>query len=154
MSLKRAREYLAQFDADHRIEEHDQSSATVELAALAIGCQPAEIAKTLAFLDKEQKGFVVVTDGEAKIDNRKFKDQFKMKAKMCPPDQLVEKIGHEMGGVCPFGLQDGVVVYLDRSLQKHGEIHPACGTGNSSIRLTIPELERFSRFDRWVDVTK
>lgn len=154
MSLERVKTYLAQYGLQHRVTEHDVSSATVELAAAAIGCKPEEIAKTLAFLDKEGTGFVVVTDGSAKVDNRKFKDTFQLKAKMCPPAELIDKIGHEMGGVCPFALVEGVSIYFDRSLRKHDKLYPACGTVNSSMELTLEELETICPNHTWVDVTK
>lgn len=154
MGLAQAKEYLSRYGVSERITEHPQSSATVELAAVAIGCQPAQIAKTLAFLDREDAGFVVVTDGEAKIDNRKFKDTFHIKAKMCPPEKLKDRIGHEMGGICPFGLVEGVPVYFDRSLHKHEIVYPACGSSNSSIKLKVEELEALCPQHKWIDVTK
>lgn len=154
MSLERAKEYLKKFDLDEKIEIHKISSATVELAANAIGCSTAEIAKTLAFLDREDNGFLVVTDGDAKIDNRKFKDNFNTKAKMIKIEDLDRIIGHEIGGVCPFGVREGIKIYFDESLKKHSYVHPACGLENSSIKLSLEKLEEIVDFEKYVDVSK
>lgn len=153
MAIERVREYLKKFDADSRIVEFDVSSATVELAAQAIGCEPAHIAKSLSFRLPD-KVILVVTAGDAKIDNHKYKEEFGAKAKMLSFDEVEPEIGHAVGGVCPFGINDGVEVFLDESLKRFDAVYPACGSSNSCIKLTIPELERFSEYDRWVDVCK
>ena len=123
------------------------------LAAQALGCAPQRIAKTLSFL-VEEKAILIVTAGDMKIDNSKFKQQFGTKAKMLSPDQVTELIGHAVGGVCPFGVKEGVRVYLDESLKRFETVFPACGSGNSAIELTIPELEKYSGFESWIDVCK
>ena len=134
-------------------KELPTSSATVALAAQALGCAPQRIAKTLSFL-VEEKAILIVTAGDMKIDNSKYKKQFGTKAKMLSPDQVTELIGHAVGGVCPFGVKEGVRVYLDESLKRFETVFPACGSGNSAIELTIPELEKYSGFESWVDVCK
>ena len=131
----------------------ERSSATVAEAAEAIGCEPAMIAKTLSFM-VDEKPVLILADGVARIDNRKFKDTFACKAKMIPAEQVEPLIGHDIGGVCPFGINDGVSVYLDKSLQKHEIVYPAVGTDHSGIRLTIAELEKCSESKGWIDVTK
>ena len=123
------------------------------LAAQALGCAPQRIAKTLSFL-VEEKAILIVTAGDMKIDNGKYKKQFGTKAKMLSPDQVTELIGHAVGGVCPFGVKEGVRVYLDESLKRFETVFPACGSGNSAIELTIPELEKYSGFESWIDVCK
>ena len=129
------------------------SSATVDLAAQALNCEPCRIAKTLSFLVGEGP-ILIVMAGDAKIDNPKYKAQFGAKAKMLTPDEAQSLIGHAVGGVCPFGVNPGVTVYLDESLKRFETVFPACGSGNSAIELTIPELERYSNFAEWVDVCK
>ena len=136
-----------------RIMEFPVSSATVELAAQAVGCAPQRIAKTLSFMVEEQP-ILIVAAGDAKIDNPKYKAQFSQKAKMLSPQQAAELIGHAVGGVCPFAVNAGVSVYLDESLKRFETVFPACGSSNSAIELTIPELERYSGFVCWVDVCK
>lgn len=153
MSIERARAYLQQYGIGDRIRELPTSSATVALAAQALGCAPQRIAKTLSFL-VEEKAILIVTAGDMKIDNGKYKKQFGTKAKMLSPDQVTELIGHAVGGVCPFGVKEGVRVYLDESLKRFETVFPACGSGNSAIELTIPELEKYSGFESWVDVCK
>lgn len=153
MSIARVREYFGQFGMEERILEFPVSSATVELAAQALGCEPCRIAKSLSFLAGEG-AILVVTAGDAKIDNAKYKAQFGTKAKMLTPDQVEELIGHAVGGVCPFGVKEGVAVYLDRSLKRFETVFPACGSANSAIELTIPELERYAGHTSWVDVCK
>ena len=153
MAIDRARAHLAKYGLDSRILEFDVSSATVELAAQAIGCEPSHIAKSLSFLVGETP-ILVVAAGDAKVDNPKYKAQFATKAKMMTPDQAVELIGHAVGGVCPFGIESGVKVYLDESLKRFDAVYPACGSSNSAIRLTIAELEQCSEYDAWVDVCK
>ena len=153
MSIEKVRAYFAQFGMDERIMEFPVSSATVELAAQAVGCAPQRIAKTLSFMVGEQP-ILIVAAGDAKIDNPKYKAQFSQKAKMLSPQQAAELIGHAVGGVCPFAVNAGVSVYLDESLKRFETVFPACGSSNSAIELTIPELERYSGFVCWVDVCK
>lgn len=153
MSIEHARKYLDSFGIADRIQEFTVSSATVALAAEALGCAPQRIAKTMAFL-VDGAAVLIVAAGDVKIDNSKFKQQYRTKAKMLSPDELVEMIGHAMGGVCPFGIKEGVTVYLDESLKRFETVFPACGSANSAIELTIPELEQYSGFESWVDVCK
>ncbi len=153
MSIEKVRTYLKQFDADARILEFPVSSATVELAAAAVGCEPARIAKTLSFLVGEDC-ILVVAAGDAKVDNTRFKAQFHTKAKMLPADQVEALTGHAVGGVCPFGVNPGVQIYLDESLRRFETVYPACGSANSAIALTLDELARFSGNAQWVDVCK
>ena len=153
MSVAAVKEYLKQFGLEEKVQELEESSATVELAAHALGTQPARIAKTLSFLVGEAP-ILVVAAGDAKIDNAKYKAKFHQKAKMLTPDQAVELVGHPVGGVCPFAVKEEVRVYLDQSLQRFETVFPACGSGNSAIQLTIPQLEQASRFTEWVDVCK
>ena len=144
---------MKKWDADKRIIEFDTSSATVELAALAVGCEPARIAKTLSFL-VEDHAILIVAAGDAKVDNPKYKAQFHTKAKMLSPDQVTEMIGHAVGGVCPFGVKPGVEIYLDESLRRFDTVFPAAGSSNSAIELSMEELERFSGSTNWIDVCK
>lgn len=153
MSIERARAYLKKFGIEERIQELPASSATVVLAAQALGCAPQRIAKTLSFLVEEQ-AILIVTAGDVKIDNSKYKKYFGAKAKMLSADEVSELIGHAVGGVCPFGINEGVKVYLDESLKRFETVFPACGSGNSAIELTIPELEKYSGFETWIDVCK
>ena len=153
MSIERVREYLKQWNADERILEFDVSSATVELAAQALSCEPRRIAKSLSFMLGEEP-ILVVTAGDTKVDNAKYKAKFGKKAKMLTPDEVVQFIGHAIGGVCPFAVNYGVTVYLDESLKRFSTVFPACGSSNSAIELTIPELEEHSGFTEWVDVCK
>lgn len=153
MALTKAKEYLKQFGMDTRVREFNESSATVEMAAKAVGCEPARIAKTLSFLVGDTP-VLIVAAGDIRIDNKKFKQQFHTKAKMLTPQQAEELIGHAVGGVCPFGVNEGVVTYLDNSLKRFETVFPACGSGNSAIELTIPELEETSKFAGWIDVAK
>ncbi len=153
MSLIKAKEHLKKYELDSRIMEFPISSATVKDAALAVGCEEAEIAKTLSFL-VEDKAILIVTAGDQKIDNAKFKAEFHTKAKMLPFDTVESMIGHAVGGVCPFGINAGVTVYLDVSLKRFHEVYPACGSSNSAIKLTIAELEKSSESKSWVDVCK
>ena len=153
MSIEKAKAYLRQFDAEDRVIEFPVSSATVELAAEAAHCEPARIAKTLSF--KTADGcMLILAAGDARIDNHKFKEKFHMKAKMLSADEVLELVGHPVGGVCPFGVNDGVTVYLDESLRRFETVFPACGSSNSAIEVTIPELEKFSGFKAWVDICK
>lgn len=153
MALDKVKEYMKKYNKEKDIMEFDVSSATVSEAAQAIGCDEASIAKTLSFLVSD-KPLVIVVAGDKKIDNRKYKDYFHEKAKMVPGEKLIEIIGHEAGGVCPFGLNDGVLVYLDNSLKEHDVVYPACGSHNSAIKLSLDELEKITNFEDWIDVSK
>jgi len=153
MSIEKVREYLKKFNAQDRIIELDASSATVELAAQALGCEGKRIAKTLSFAVHDDC-ILVVAAGDAKIDNHNFKQTFGVKAKMLSFDEVEEKIGHAVGGVCPFAVNDGVKIYLDESLKRFDTVFPACGSSNSAIELNLKELEEFSRCECWVDVCK
>lgn len=153
MAIEKVREYLKQFGIEDKIQELENSSATVELAAKALNTEPARIAKSLSF-KVEEKAILIICAGDVKIDNAKYKALFKAKAKMLTPDEVVEFIGHEIGGVCPFGINEGVNVYLDESLKRFTTVFPACGSSNSAIELTIPELEKYSNFTQWVDICK
>ena len=153
ISIEKVKEYFKQLGMDSRIQEFAVSSATVELAAQALNCNPERIAKTLSFKINE-KAILIVAAGDAKIDNTKFKAQFQTKAKMLSPDEVESMIGHSVGGVCPFGINDQVEVYLDNSLKRFDSVFPACGSSNSAIELTIGELERCSNSVAWVDVCK
>ncbi len=153
MAIEKVKAYFAQFDMAHRIRELDSSSATVELAAAALGCEPERIAKTMSFHGKDG-AILVVAAGDTRIDNAKFKQTFGMKASMLSRDEVEDTIGHAVGGVCPFAVNDGVSVYLDASLRRFVTVFPACGSSNSAIELTIEELERYARATDWVDVCK
>lgn len=153
MSIERVKAYFKQYDMDQRIIELQESSATVELAAQALGCEPERIAKSLSFM-VEDKPILVICAGDVKIDNAKYKAAFGTKAKMLAPDEVERLIGHAIGGVCPFGIEEGVAVYLDESLKRFTTVFPACGSANSAIELTIPELEQYSGYEKWVDVCK
>ena len=153
MSIEKAREHLRRFGMEDKVIEFTVSSATVELAAAALGVEGARIAKTLSF--KKGDGCVlVVAAGDAKVDNRKFKDAFGCKAKMLSPDEVLSLVGHPVGGVCPFGINPGVPVYLDESLRRFEIVYPACGSANSAIPVTPEELFRVSGAVGWVDVCK
>ena len=152
MSVAAVKEYLKQFGLEEKVQELEESSATVELAAHALGTQPARIAKTLSFLVGEAP-ILVVAAGDAKIDNAKYKAKFHQKAKMLTPDQAVELVGHPVGGVCPFAVKEGVRVYLDQSLRQFETVYPAAGSPHSCIKLTIPQLEQTSH-GSWVDVAQ
>ena len=153
MSIEKVRAFFTQYGLQSRIREFDVSSATVELAAQALGVEGKRIAKTLSFLTPDGC-ILVVAAGDAKVDNKKYKAQFGTKAKMLTPDEAETLIGHAVGGVCPFAINDGVKVYLDNSLRAYDTVFPACGSSNSAIELTIGELEKYSRPVAWVDVTK
>lgn len=152
MAIERAKAYLKQFGAEERVREFAVSSATVELAAQALSCEPARIAKSLTFSGEHP--IMVVAAGDAKVDNKKFKEQFGIKAKMLGFEEVETLIGHGVGGVCPFGVNEGVEVYLDISLKRFQTVFPAAGSANSAIELTIEELEAFSGSRQWVDVCK
>ena len=153
MSIERVKAYFASVGLADRVREFDVSSATVELAALALGCEGKRIAKTLSFMGPAGP-LLVIAAGDARIDNPKFKAQFGLKAKMLTPEQAVELVGHAVGGVCPFAVNEGVEVWLDESLKRFETVFPACGSSNSAIELTIPELERYAAPKGWVDVCK
>lgn len=153
MALEKAKNYLKQFDADTRIIEFNVSSATVELAAQALGCEPERIAKSLSFYF-EDSAILIVAAGDAKVDNQKFKAEFQTKPKMLKYDDVEPMIGHAVGGVCPYGINDGVKVYLDESLKRFETVCPAAGSSNSAIELSLHELEIFSKPEKWVDVCK
>lgn len=153
MSLFKVREYFKNYNIDDRIVEFNESSATVSDAARAIGCKEELIAKTLSFLVNDSV-ILIVTAGNVKIDNHKFKEVFGCKAKMVPFDMVEVLVGHAVGGVCPFAVNDGVLVYLDESIRKYDYVYPACGSSNSAIKLTISELEKYSNFVKFVDVCK
>lgn len=153
MAIEKVREYFKQYGMEDRILEMEQSSATVELAALAVGVEPARIAKTLSF-KKGEETILVVTAGDRKIDNSKYKHYFGLKAKMLTPDEVLERVGHAIGGVCPFAVPKEVQVYLDESMKRFETVYPACGSGNSAIGLTCEELEKYSNSKAWVDVCK
>lgn len=153
MAIEKAREYLKKYGLENNVMEFDVSSATVEEAAKAVGCNEQEIAKTLSFL-VEEKPILIVVSGDSKIDNSKYKAEFHTKARMIPFDNVEEMIGHAVGGVCPFGVKDEVVIYLDNSLRKCETIYPACGSSNSAVKLTLEQLEQATNFEKWVDVCK
>lgn len=153
MAIEKVKAYFAAFGMADRIREFDVSSATVELAAQALGCESCRIAKTLSFLVEGQP-ILIVAAGDAKIDNPRYKAQFGTKAKMLTPEEAETMVGHAVGGVCPFGVNEGVKVYLDESLKRFSTVFPACGSSNSAIELTIAELEKYSGFLSWVDVCK
>ena len=153
MSHSSAKEYLEKFGKASGVMEFEVSSATVELAAKAVGCEPAHIAKSLTFWVEEQP-IMIVCAGDVKIDNSKYKAYFHTKAKMLSFDEAEELIGHAVGGVCPFAVNEGVEVYLDESLKRFETVFPACGSSNSAIELTLPELEQHSAALAWVDVCK
>lgn len=153
MAIEKVREHFKKWNMDEQILEFETSSATVELAAMALSCEPERIAKTLSF--KINEGCIlIVCAGDAKVDNAKFKGEFSIKAKMLSPDEVAALVGHEIGGVCPFGINEGAGVYLDVSLKRFDTVFPACGSSNSAIELTIEELEKTSKYLKWVDVCK
>ena len=153
MSIERARAHLAKYGLEDRIRELTVSSATVALAAEALGCEPARIAKTLSF-ENGEGAILVIAAGDARIDNAKFKHRFGIKAHMLSAERVEPLIGHGVGGVCPFGIHEGIPVYLDESLKRFDIVYPAAGTAASAVMLTLSELERASEADGWVDVTK
>lgn len=153
MAIEKVREYFRKYGMEEQIREFDVSSATVALAAQALQCEPARIAKSLSFLVDEQAVLIVMA-GDAKVDNARYKALFHCKAKMLHPEQVEEMIGHAIGGVCPFGIKEGVRVYLDESLKRFKTVFPACGSSNSAIELTIPELEKYAAPCEWIDICK
>ena len=153
MAIEKVKEYFKTKGIEDRIQEFEVSSATVALAAQALGCDENRIAKTLSFHVKE-KVVLIVAAGDAKIDNQKYKAFFGAKAKMLAFDEAESLIGHAVGGVCPFAVNEGVEVYLDESLKRFETVFPACGSSNSAIELTLKELEEYSEFISWIDVCK
>ncbi|MEG2501048.1 MAG: YbaK/EbsC family protein [Oscillospiraceae bacterium] len=153
MAIDKVRAYFKERDMENRILEFDVSSATVQLAAEALGCEAQRIAKTLSF-KVDDKAVLIVTAGDAKIDNSKYKANFATKAKMLTPEEVDTLVGHGVGGVCPFAVNDGVEVYLDESLKRFSTVYPACGSSNSAIELTIDELCEHSGYRAWLDVCK
>lgn len=153
MSIENVKTFFKQYHIDSRIQEFEVSSATVDLAAAALSCEPARIAKTLSFM-VDGKAILIVAAGDTKVDNKKFKAFFHTKAKMLSSDELTRIVGHPAGGVCPFAVKEGVSVYLDISLKRFTTVYPACGSSNSAIELTISELERYSSYSGWLDVCK
>ena len=153
MSIEKGRAYFRQFGMEDRVREFDVSSATVELAALALGVEGARIAKTLSF-KKDDSCILILAAGDARIDNHKFKDKFHMKAKMLAPEEVLSIVGHPVGGVCPFGINDGIDVYLDESLKRFDTVFPAVGSANSAIELDLDELYKYSNAIEWIDVCK
>ena len=153
MSIEKGRAYFRQFGMEDRGREFDVSSATVELAALALGVEGARIAKTLSF-KKDDSCILILAAGDARIDNHKFKDKFHMKAKMLAPEEVLSIVGHPVGGVCPFGINDGIDVYLDESLKRFETVFPAVGSANSAIELDLDELYKYSNAIEWIDVCK
>ncbi len=153
MAIELVRDYFRNLGMEDRVQEFEVSSATVELAAKALNVKPQRIAKTLSF-KKSDNCILIVTAGDAKIDNAKFKGKFSMKAKMLSPDEVNTLVGHGIGGVCPFAISPDIPVYLDESLKRFGTIFPACGSSSSAIELTCDELFKYSGADEWIDVCK
>lgn len=153
MAIEKVREYFRQFGMEGRIREFPVSSATVGLAALALNTEECRIAKTMSF-SVDNRTILIVTAGDMKVDNHKYKEVFAKKAGMLSPDEVISRVGHAVGGVCPFGIPSGIEVYLDVSLRRFETVFPACGSSNSAIELTIPELEKYSGSRNWVDVCR
>jgi prolyl-tRNA editing enzyme YbaK/EbsC (Cys-tRNA(Pro) deacylase) len=153
VAIEKVRDYFEGIGIAYKIKEFDVSSATVELAAQALNVEPARIAKTLSF-KKDESCILVVAAGDTKIDNAKYKETFGVKAKMLSPEEVVEKVGHAVGGVCPFGIPENVLVYVDESLNRFETVFPACGSSNSAIELTCGELYTYANGEEWVDVCK
>jgi len=153
VSVERVKNYLKQWDLDQEVLEFTTSSATVELAAQAVGCEPCRIAKTMAFSVNDEV-ILIVMAGDAKLDNRKYKDRFHTKALMIHKDEVKSVTGHPVGGVCPFDLIDGVDVYLDESLKRFDVVYPAAGSANSAVKLTLEQLDLASHCKEWIDVSK
>ena len=153
MAFEKAKQHLEKYNLEDRVIVFDVSTATVREAAIALGCTDGEIAKSLGFL-VDEKAILVIAAGDQKIDNSKFKAQFHIKAKMLPFEEVERLVGHAVGGVCPFGINDDVDVFLDESLKKYQIVYPACGSHNSAVKLSINELEKASQYISWVDVCK
>lgn len=154
MSIEKGRAYFRQLGIEDKVMEFEVSSATVELAAQALGVEGARIAKTLSFKTADDGCMLILAAGDARIDNRKFKDKFHLKAKMLTADEVLEMVGHPVGGVCPFGINEGIPVYLDESLKRFVTVFPAVGSGNSAIELNLDELYEYSKASEWIDVCK
>ena len=154
MSIEKGRAYFRSLGIEDKVMEFDVSSATVELAAQALGVEGARIAKTLSFKTQDEGCMLILAAGDARIDNRKFKDYFHMKAKMPTPEEVLSIVGHPVGGVCPFGINEGIPVYLDESLKRFVTVFPAVGSGNSAIELNLDELYEYSKALEWIDVCK
>lgn len=153
MSVEKVKEYFKIYGIEDRVQEFEVSSATVELASQALGCQPCNIAKSLTFKG-ENGAIMIVCAGDAKVDNPKFKAEFNTKATMLSANEVFDLIGHAVGGVCPFAIKPNVDVFLDESLKRFEFVYPACGSSNSAIKLSILELEKYSNFKKWVNVCK
>ena len=153
MSIEKVKEYFDQFGMKDRVLEFDRSSETVELAAQAVGCEPKQITNTMSFFVGDEP-ILICLAGDAKIANAKYKKEFGTKAKMISFDDVEGLIGHQVGGVCPFAIREGVKVYLDESLKRFETVYPAAGSGNSAIEMTIPELEKYSNYTKWIDIAK
>lgn len=153
MSLEKVKDHLKKYNLDNRVIIFDKSSKTVELAAIALNCSPSSIAKTMSFYIDNRKILIVVA-GDKKIDNQKYKIEFDKKAKMIPLDEVNISIGHEVGGVCPFGVNEDVEIYLDISLKEHDIVYPAAGTGNSAVKIEVSKLEEILDYKKWIDVCK
>ena len=153
MSLEKVKQYFHEFGLEDQVKVLSQSSATVEAAAVAVGCEPARIAKTMSFFVGNEAILIVVA-GDVKIDNKKYKEFFHQKAKMIPFDEVEKYVGHALGGVCPFVIPEGVKVYLDVSLKRFEIVYPAAGTGNSAVELSVDELAKYSKMLEWIDVCK
>lgn len=155
MSVETVKAYFSQYGIADKIQEFPVSSATVALAAQALGCAPERIAKTLSFKQKKaERVILIVTAGDAKIDNAKYKARFNERALMLKSDEVEATIGHSVGGVCPFAIPSTIAIYLDESLKRFETVFPACGSSNSAIELSIVDLERYTNFDTWIDVCK
>lgn len=154
MSLENVKKHFRQWDREHDIMEFTTSSATVTEAAETLGVEPAQIAKTLSFKGEENRPILIVTAGDAKIDNKKFKNSFQTKARMLSPEEVQEQTGHAVGGVCPFGVTGEANVYLDISMKRFSTVYPACGSPNSAIALTCGELEKYAETESWIDACK
>lgn len=153
MAIENVRKYFEEMNIEKKILEFEVSTATVELAASALGIIPARIAKTLSFKVGDS-AILVVTAGDTKIDNKKYKAEFSTKAKMLSPDEVLEYTGHAVGGVCPFGLTNDLKVYLDESMKRFETLFPACGSSNSAVEMTCDELFKYSKGEKWVDICK
>ena len=154
MSIEKVREYFRGYDMEDKVLEFEVSSATVRLAAIALGTEEARIARTMSF-KKDEGCILVITAGDVKIDNAKYRHTFGLKAKMLTPDEVMEFVGHAIGGVCPFAVNEGVIgIYIDESVKRFDTVFPACGSSNSAIELTPEELFRYANADAWVDVCK
>ena len=154
MSIEKVREYFRGYNMEDKVLEFEVSSATVRLAAIALGTEEARIAKTMSF-KKDEGCILVITAGDVKIDNAKYRHTFGLKAKMLTPDEIMEFVGHAIGGVCPFAVNEGVIgIYIDESVKRFDTVFPACGSSNSAIELKISELEEYSGYIKWIDVSK